>query len=316
MSCLVDAAGIYCGGGPYKVTASSALKSSGAITYEAKNAHDFSFKTAWVEGVDGYGQGQYLEYFFENKSPRVTAIEIYNGYTKSEEAWKKNSRVKRLLLSVNNRPFARLELQDTRALQTFTLPGPLGRTSDGKELVLKFEILEAYNGDAYDDTAITEIFFDGLDVHCLAKGTVVSLERSKRPIETIAIGERVLQYDPNTDRMATAVVTRVIKAVHSHLLTLRIEKGFEIKATAEHPFWVKGKGWAAYDPRPRQAGRVGRYEIGDVFLVYDGEKKIQEYRLQEILKQETTGETYTLKLASGMSFIGNGFIVGTEHVRE
>ena len=117
----------YCGGGPYKVTASSALKPSGSITYVAKNAHDFSFKNAWVEGVPGYGEGEYLEYFFENKSPRVTDVLIYNGYLKNEAGWKKNSRVKKLKLWVNGKPYAVLELQDTRALQTFKLNGPLGR---------------------------------------------------------------------------------------------------------------------------------------------------------------------------------------------
>ncbi|MBQ2239790.1 MAG: hypothetical protein II322_03130 [Alistipes sp.] len=30
---------------------------------------------------------------------------------------------------------------------------------------IKFEILEVYPGDKYDDTVITEIYFDGIDVH-------------------------------------------------------------------------------------------------------------------------------------------------------
>jgi len=32
-------------------------------------------------------------------------------------------------------------------------------------LILKFEILEVYKGSKYNDTAITEIYFDGIDVH-------------------------------------------------------------------------------------------------------------------------------------------------------
>jgi len=32
-------------------------------------------------------------------------------------------------------------------------------------LKIKFEILEVYEGDKYKDTAITEIYFDGIDVH-------------------------------------------------------------------------------------------------------------------------------------------------------
>ncbi|MDD2805588.1 MAG: hypothetical protein PHV33_08540 [Elusimicrobiales bacterium] len=155
----------YCGGGPRKVSASSALAAAGDSDYKADNAHDNSFKTAWVEGVPGYGDGQYLEYFFENKSPRLTNVLVYNGYVKSEKSWKENSRVKQLLLSVNGVPYARLHLADTRALQNFSLPGPLGRRADGKDLELRFEIAEVYKGLVHDDTALTELYFDGIDVH-------------------------------------------------------------------------------------------------------------------------------------------------------
>lgn len=30
---------------------------------------------------------------------------------------------------------------------------------------MKFKILDVYKGDKYDGTAITEIYFDGIDVH-------------------------------------------------------------------------------------------------------------------------------------------------------
>jgi hypothetical protein len=306
----------YCGGGPYKITASSALKPSGSITYEAKNAHDFSFKTTWVEGVPGYGEGEYLEYFFENKSPRVTDILIYNGYLKNEAGWKKNSRVKKLKLWVNGKPYAVLELQDTRALQTFKLNGPLGRTKDDKDLILKFEILEVYKGDAYDDTAITEIYFDGLDVHCLAKGTKIAMEHAEKPIETLAVGDRVKQFDIKKSELTSATVTRVIKAIHSHLLTLKLENGSEIVTTEDHPFRIAGKGWCSYKPGKSQTGSVGRYGIGDAFLIFVELKGAQQARLREIIKGNSTAETFTLELDSGESFIGNGFIIGTEHAKE
>ena len=40
-----------------------------------------------------------------------------------------------------------------------------GYRVDGKDLVLTFKIVDVYPGTTYDDTAITEIFFDGMDVH-------------------------------------------------------------------------------------------------------------------------------------------------------
>tara|TARA_R110002096_G_scaffold287304_1_gene480956 strand:+ start:103 stop:831 length:729 start_codon:yes stop_codon:yes gene_type:complete len=162
----------YCGGGLDTQTASSELTSQGNNTYLAKNAHDLSYETAWVEGVAGYGIGEYLEYRIKPENPRITEIIIVNGYVKSDLAWKNNSRVKKLKLYKDEKPYAILELEDTTAEQHFKID-PIGY-SDRKnhellqkkpEFVLKFEIVEVYPGLKYDDTVITEIYFNGIDVH-------------------------------------------------------------------------------------------------------------------------------------------------------
>ena len=150
----------YCGGGNYKIKASSSLNDS----YKAEFANDLSYKTAWVEGKKDEGIGEYLEYYFKNGSPRITEIIISNGYMKSEETWKNNNRVKKLKLYVNGVPFGILNLKDSRTDQYFSV-GTLGHNKNGTDLVLKFEILEVYKGSKYNDTAITEIYFDGIDVH-------------------------------------------------------------------------------------------------------------------------------------------------------
>ena len=154
----------YCGGGNDSVYASSSLDSIKGKSYSALEANDLQYNTAWVEGAKGNGVGEYLEYFFANKSARITEIIIANGYLKSEKAWNENNRVKKLKLSVNGRAYGMLNLQDARTSQTFKI-GLLGHNMDGTKLVLKFEIMEVYSGTKYDDTAITEIYFDGIDVH-------------------------------------------------------------------------------------------------------------------------------------------------------
>ena len=150
----------YCGGGNYKIKASSSL----GLSYKAEFANDLSYKTAWVEGKKDEGIGEYLEYYFKNDSPRITEIIISNGYMKSEETWKNNNRVKKLKLYVNGVPFGILNLKDSRTDQYFEV-GTLGHNKNGTDLILKFEILEVYKGSKYNDTAITEIYFDGIDVH-------------------------------------------------------------------------------------------------------------------------------------------------------
>jgi hypothetical protein len=162
----------YCGGGPQSVIASSELKAQGSNIYIAKNAHDLSYKNAWVEGATGYGIGEFLLYKFAPESPRITDIIIVNGYVKSHRAYLDNSRVKKLKMYINDIPYAILNLEDQRSQQRFTVE-PIGngnrenidklKTLPG--WTLKFEILDAYKGLKYDDTVITEIFFSGLDVH-------------------------------------------------------------------------------------------------------------------------------------------------------
>jgi len=154
----------YCGGGNYKILTSSSLKSQSGNTYDAESANDLSYKTAWVEGQENEGRGEYIEYHFEHESPRITAIIIANGYVKSDIAWRNNNRVKSLKLYVNEEYFGVLNLTDTRSDQRFEL-GTFGRNEDGSDLRIRFEINEVYRGKKYNDTAISEIYFDGIDVH-------------------------------------------------------------------------------------------------------------------------------------------------------
>ena len=66
----------------------------------------------------------------------------------------------------NDEPYAILNLQDTMGLQSFDV-GILGYEDKDSAPAwsIKFEILEVYPGKKYEDTAITEIYFDVIDFH-------------------------------------------------------------------------------------------------------------------------------------------------------
>lgn len=161
----------YCGGRVDTVKASSSLTSQGNFSYHAKNAADFSYETAWVEGAKGPGIGEYIEYQFSPESARLEEVKIANGYVKSEKAWKENARVKKLKLYHNGKPYAILNLKE-RSEQVFSV-GPFGfqyyliddDKKPTKPWTLRFEILEVYPGTRYTDTAISEIHFMGYDEH-------------------------------------------------------------------------------------------------------------------------------------------------------
>ena len=111
----------YCGGGNYKVAASSELTTQNHNSYKAKSANDLSYLTAWVEGKEGSGIGEYIEYSFQNNSPRITSIIISNGYMKSDNTWKNNNRVKSLKLYVNGKVFGILNLTDSKTDHIYNL---------------------------------------------------------------------------------------------------------------------------------------------------------------------------------------------------
>ena len=145
------------------VTASSCLKPIKSFNYKGENAHDFDHESVWA--TDGKGIGESLTYTFEGKCPRITTVKILNGHVKSETAWSANSRVKKLRMYYNGKPYAILDLQDSRTLQYFDV-GTLGFNDAAKsDWTLKFEILEVYPGTKHDDTVIAELYFDGIDVH-------------------------------------------------------------------------------------------------------------------------------------------------------
>ena len=157
----------YCGGSVNNITASSCLKPQGTETYDAENLHDFNHESAWAEGVKGNGIGEYIIYEFPGNCPRVTTVNILNGYVRNEKLWRENSRVRKLKLYYNDTPIGILELEDSRTLQWFDV-GILGNGLSAKETAvwtLKFEILEVYPGTRHKDTVISEIYFDGIDVH-------------------------------------------------------------------------------------------------------------------------------------------------------
>ena len=123
-----------CDQGVNPLRASSTLANQGKFNYNIKNINDFNPMTAWVEGKQDYGIGEY----FEIKAAGINVI--YNGYQASPIAWIENSRVKIFKVYKNNTPICYLELTDEMGSQSFELPDH-NRINPSKEHIYKFEIL-------------------------------------------------------------------------------------------------------------------------------------------------------------------------------
>lgn len=147
------------------VKASSEFKENETI-FSAGNIHDFNLTTPWIEGKDGYGVGEYIEYTFDltelsakDSAFSINSIFVINGYRKSLKVWRENSRVKKLKMYIDNIPFAYILLNDTYKFQWVDFAEYWIKY--GEKKIIKFEIVEIYPGVRFKNTAISELEFSG-----------------------------------------------------------------------------------------------------------------------------------------------------------
>ncbi len=126
--------------------------------YHPNYAFDDNPATAWVEGADGFGQGDSLNWQVSRIATASKLIlRIRNGYQKSEALFKANSAPKDIVVSVRTNEYELLNFEKT-----------LTQTMGWQELVLplqenqglaeiKLEIKSVYEGTKYKDTCISDI---------------------------------------------------------------------------------------------------------------------------------------------------------------
>jgi hypothetical protein len=148
-------------------TATSTLSPIGDIDYDPENVDDIDPATAWVEGVDGPGTGERLCAEFRRYTAEEAAggdsvnfngMTIQNGYAKDEETWRANGRIHELGLYLNGELFAIAELADVMEAQQVYW-GEIQYVRHGD--VFEMEIISVYEGERWQDTAISGVMLFG-----------------------------------------------------------------------------------------------------------------------------------------------------------
>jgi len=148
----------------------------GKFDYSVNNLQKVDYFNSWVEGKQDYGIGEKVTikslspcYCMGGADPQVcddktleyyqgslTGVFIINGYATSEELYQKNSRVKKMKLTIDDKVEYILELEDTMKPQVFDFEYIQEPNYDElKPIKAEFEILEVYEGNKYSDTALT-----------------------------------------------------------------------------------------------------------------------------------------------------------------
>ena len=137
-------------------SASSYLPADSEYYYFPCKGYDHNNSTAWVEGVDGDGKGQWLEIPVPS-GENLSVMRISNGYASNEDTWAKNNRVKKAKLTFSNGITQTIELDDFFGYQFVYLDTPFFVSYDDENVTAKLEILEVYPGSKFNDTALSEV---------------------------------------------------------------------------------------------------------------------------------------------------------------
>jgi len=140
-------------GTPLKITAnaSSVRLAVQANTYYASNAIDGKRSTAWIEGVDGPGLGEWIRFDFDREI-NLHRILIQPGYFKSPQIWAENNRIESLTAYFSDGSSRELTFADRMESQKVDV-------GSVKTRWVRFVIKSVYYG-TDPDTAISEVAFE------------------------------------------------------------------------------------------------------------------------------------------------------------
>ena len=133
---------------PGSLVASSVLAPQDAFL--ASFLFDSRLDFGWAEGAKGPGTGQSFTLTLE-APVELVALDLWNGYQRSEDHFRKNARAKQLAVSVDGGPSVSLAVKDTSGVQRLPLPAPL------KGRVWTVRVEGVYPGKSYPDLVLSEL---------------------------------------------------------------------------------------------------------------------------------------------------------------
>ena len=166
------------------VTASSTLPSQPGYSYYPSNIIDLDMSTCWVEGVDGYGEEEWIRLDFL-KDEIIAGIDIWNGYCIDQRRFDINNRVKAADLEFSDGTKLPIYLADVMEMQTIIF-------DEITTSYIKLVIKDIYAGSRDDDTCISEIAVFGYEMQTENMILISPLSQITNPY---TMPTRVLYWD-------------------------------------------------------------------------------------------------------------------------
>jgi len=154
----IDAVEFFRGGAKIDVAppraVAGAVEASSTLTpidaYHQAYLFDGRTDFGWVEGAKGLGQGESVTIRLEEPI-ELHALELWNGYQRSKDHFRKNARATVLDVKVDEAAPVRLRVKDVMGPQKLKLPKPV------QAKTIQLTIVQARRGTQYPDLVLSEL---------------------------------------------------------------------------------------------------------------------------------------------------------------
>jgi hypothetical protein len=142
---------------------------------------------------------------------------------------------------------------------------------------LYVEVKDIESGYSVQRNRTVTIYPEFIIPSCFVAGTRITMsDGSSKKIENINVGDKILTYNINKNKIEVGSVENIVTPLHSKLIELEFDNNITNTNTLDHPYYVKNKGWCSFDPKLTLSNyrlKVGKYNRGDIVLQYDDVKK-------------------------------------------
>ena len=234
------------------------------------NFKDEEVQTGKVTTIDTPTHADIIEISFGDKKTKNTFDHPYwvvgKGWSSYKPEWtKKRYDIESNQLEIGDKC---LELRDGKLVE--------------REITNIVEDINPVQTYSLEITTNHNYFANDVLVHnkfCLMEDQVINMgDGVYKRIDEIELGESILQYDEETEEFKEGKVNMIRKKLHDNCYGIKVESGQTIKATDNHPFLLRDKGWstiAENNPMFLQDGG-GIIKVGDYVRDIDGWVEIVE----------------------------------------
>lgn len=154
---------------------------------------------------------------------------------------------------------------------------------------------------------------------CFVSGTKILMQDgSSENIENLVIGDTVLTYDFEAEKIIVSVIQDLDTVQHDNIIEIALEGDITLRNTDDHPYYVFGKGICSFNPQQTFANyglKAEKIELGDqCYTLCSGELSL--VKIVKITQVSGSFITYNIaELDNNNNYFVNGILVNNEKVK-